>query len=96
MMRTTQEIFDVVIDEGFYGRDEYGFMCNALKRAYTVGSITPTECTDALIDIAKYLNAYPTLESLLVKSELPCAFPDRLAIYRNWANRPQLKGTNHE
>lgn len=95
-MRTTQEIFDVVIDEGIYGRTTSRFMCTALNEALWIGAITEDEHDIARKDVEDYLDGWFTLGAAVGMSGLPSSFSDILAIYRNWANRPQLMGKSRE
>lgn len=95
--RTLQEIFNVVIDKGYY--KEFGvrgssFMCNALFGAYCADVITRKEHDKALDAIGNYIDKYTsdiTLKSALINLNRPYNFSDRLAIYRNWKNRPRTK-----
>lgn len=89
-MKTIQGIFDAVIDRGFYDSKATTFMCWALDDALNLNVITKVEHHIATNEIQNYLNGWVTLQSALQRYDLPHSFPDRLAIYRNWANRPQL------
>lgn len=102
-----QEIFNTVIDHGFYcekelyNYDETGnylsdtrdYMCGALFTAHRCGVITEKEFHFAERKIAEYLalTGRAFLESALSDSGLPNSFNARKAIYQNWANRPTLK-----
>ena len=88
--RSVQEIFDAVIDAGFY-TERTEWMCFSLRGAYFNGVISVKEMEIAECEIDEYLGGYALLETKLGCSALPCEFPDRLAIYRNWASRPNLK-----
>lgn len=88
--RSVQEIFDATIDAGFY-TERSGWMCPSLYRAYSEGVISKKEMEISRCVIREYLGRFTTLESKLYYYNLPYKFPDRLAIYRNWASRPSLK-----
>lgn len=95
MMRNIQEIFDVVIDRGFYSNVPIynwasWYMCEAVYFAQVTGHITGAERRMAVDAINEYLQAYVFLRAALSCSDLPCGYEDRLAIYKDWANRPQL------
>lgn len=89
--RSVQEIFDVVIGEGFYTKHSY-WMCPSLRSAFVEGVISRKEMVKARREIEIYLGPHYTLESRLYFHDLPCKFSDRLAIYRDWANRPSFEG----
>lgn len=88
--RSVQEIFDAVIDGGFYTERE-DLMCFSLGGACFEGVISKKEREIAAGSIQSYLRPYYSLESKLSCYDLPNKFPNRLAIYRDWANRPRLK-----
>lgn len=93
--RTIQEIFNAVIDEGFYSNEfieskSSRWMCEAIHYAYVAELLTMEERRLALEEIKEYIQGYTFLGSALSISNLPYKYEDRLAIYRNWANRPQL------
>ena len=89
--RSVQEIFDAVIDAGFY-TVYTDFMCFSLRRACSKGVISVKEMEIAWCAIDEYLGGYAFLESKLYYYNLPYEFYDRLAIYRNWSNRPSFEG----
>jgi len=93
--RSVQEIFDAVIDAGFY-TERTDWMCHSLDGAYFNGVISVKEKEIARRVIREYLGWFGTLESKLYHYNLPYEFPDRLAIYRNWKNRPTFKGRRHD
>ncbi len=89
--KTTQEIFNIVIDNGYYGTEashREDFMCIALFSAYINKVITKDELAKATDEIDDYLNGVPLLRLYLLDRDLPHSFNDRLAIYRDWTNRP--------
>lgn len=86
-----QKTFDKVIDERFYTESSFG-MCDSLRLAHSYGVISKGEWDSARRAIRAYLGGHIFLETKLYHNGLPCEFPDRLAIYRNWANRPSLEG----
>ena len=88
--RSVQEIFDAVIDTGFYTEYE-NWMCYSLESARSYGVISKKEEKIARREIRAYLGEYTLLETKLFHLGLPCKLSDRLALYRNWANRPSLK-----
>jgi len=87
--RSVQEIFDAVIDSGFY-TERRNWMCHSLCDARFVGVISKKEERIARRAIREYLGEYTLLEGMLYDHNLPCGFSDRLAIYRDWASRPSL------
>lgn len=92
--RKLQEIFDVVIDKGYYGfpGGESSCMCLALNSAMSDNIITDVEYKKAMQSIRNYMLGYQgILRRLLRHNDLPCEHQDRLAIYRNWSKRPKIK-----
>lgn len=98
-MRTIQEIFNVVIEAGLYGKGT--FMCFSLGRAEDAGLITSLESSTAIQVISDYLNTgvgSNTLISSLAssgnlnKEEIGKGYTkvDLTRIYKDWANRPSL------
>ena len=85
--RSVQEIFDAVIDGGFY-TEHCDCMCFSLEGALRAGVISKEEGRIADREISEYLDPYPLLKSKLHWHGLPSKFSDRLAIYRDWKNRP--------
>lgn len=88
--RGVQEIFDAVIDAGFY-TERTEWMCLSLRGAYFEGVISKKEREIAECAIDEYLGWFNILETKLYHYSLPHEFSDRLAIYRNWASRPSLE-----
>jgi hypothetical protein len=91
--KTTQAVFNIVIDKGHYGTGALhrsDFMCIALKLAYDNGHITTKDYNTALAEIDTYIDSPTTsvLKNYLIERDLYYSFNDRLAIYRDWANRP--------
>lgn len=94
--KTTQEVFDIVIDSGYYANcsilnpDKSYFMCVALRLAYDDKLVTNKERCATLTQIDAYITSTTShvLKTYLIERNLPYAFNDRLAIYRDWANRP--------
>lgn len=85
------------------GRAECGayrseFMCNALNNAsgsFGAELITDAEYAAAIAEINAYIETYGpvvehTLGCALRGRGLPHDFEARLAIYKDWANRPSL------
>ncbi len=93
-----QAVFDKVINAGYYGRPRHGnehvmssFMCISLDRARNNGLITWDECTLAKTAISGYLTeCFSSLTNALAYNRHPFNITARLAIYRDWANRPVL------
>lgn len=101
-MKSVQEIFDIVINHGYYKshfeiRRTSPYMCVALYAAALGGVITESEERKAYLAIYEYLD--PTwcvsLEDALQQSDLPNSFTRRLHLYRNWADRPNLRGIDN-
>ena len=105
-MRKLQEIFDVVIAEGFYGTDDNQaeYMCNALNRAASAGVITWQERDKADSSISKYLRHLYTGTPRRICYTLAGAmtygidggvgfvsFDRTLKVYKNWKRRPKRK-----
>ena len=104
-MKTTQEIFNLAISTGLYSdsvkryvkcsdgieRLSTPHMCFALISLEYSGQITPDEHYQAVMEIEKYLTDWGYLEEALVSNDLPSSFQDRLAIYKDWENRPKLE-----
>lgn len=84
-----QEIFNKVIAAGCYRR--HGFMCNALELAAENDVIALDEFRYAMQRIKWYLGdlTLPLL-SCLECSDLPSTWDDCLAVFKDWANRPEL------
>lgn len=79
-------------DDCYWSEDVRDFMCGALSVARHRGLISYMEADQAKTEIQKYLKpinrAY--LSSALKDTGLPHDFNARLAIYKDWANRPDL------
>lgn len=89
-MTDVQTIFDKVIASGRYSEARTLFMCTALAACLHADTLTYEEVLAAKNEIDHYLGDYNTLERALIGAGLPRQFKDRLAIYRDWANRPKL------
>lgn len=104
-MRSMQEILDVVFAHGYYApRSEiYGslakyaypgnrswFMCDCLNYARDDKRITEEERTFARGEIREYIGGYSWMETFLEWKGCASSFTDRLAIYKNWDNRPRF------
>ena len=98
-MRTTQEIFNVVIEAGLYGKGT--FMCFSLGRAEDAGLISPLESSMAIRVIDHYLNtgfgSNTLISSLassgnLTREEMGKSYTELALtrIFKDWANRPSL------
>lgn len=96
MTRSIQEIFNVVIEEGFYKSTSRSLMCSAIVDAFDAGVISLKEKDAAHEAIRDYLAQTGEYDPIFLKSAfflsgLPYSFEDRLAIYKDWENRPKLK-----
>ena len=102
-MRNIQEIFDTVIDSGFYKEETEStgrgnkYMCNAIWFAKITGVINDDEWMMVNIEISQYLNPNgiysetPTLNEMLTQSGIEASYETRLNLFRNWEKRPALK-----
>lgn len=104
-MKTTQEIFNLAIAIGLYGKNPHQViqcpdgierlstphMCFALISLEFSGQITFCEHYQAETEIQEYLANWGYLEEALRANDLPSNFQDRLAIYMDWENRPKLE-----
>lgn len=86
-----QEIFNRVIAAGHYS-DWNGngrpLMCPALTEAANCGVITLAESIAAKQEIDKYLCGFGSLGGMLHNKNRDYLFEARLAIYKDWANKP--------
>ena len=100
--RTVQQLFNAVIDGGFYSADYSRFeepcppsewMCCAVSSAVKAKCITKVEADKLYRAINQYLYsmyiAAGTLATALRRNDLPADFNARLTIYRDWQNRPR-------
>jgi hypothetical protein len=95
-MRSVQAIFNVVVLNGFYpkkvnGKYDNDYMCNALYDTWTHHNITSDEYGLAMGAIKEYLGDFYTLYEALKTNGLPATASDRLAIYKNWVDRPVIR-----
>ena len=95
-MQSVQETFNKMFDLGFYPQvkgklSSTNYMTVALKTAYLQDVITKEEGVEAVNSISKYVGAGSTLFIFLSENEYPSAISDQIAIYKDWANRPQPK-----
>lgn len=103
----TQTILNRIIAAGYYTEDsgptEAGhwgspFMCNAAKNAAADGVIHADYAKQVRAEIAEYFkNALPNsndanLKRRLQLHNLPSDYSARLAIYKDWKNRPIPEG----
>lgn len=89
-----QAIFDTVIGAGIYPQIS-DYMCNALDYAASTGLITLKDASRARRAIRQYSGSglrgyYGTLKCALEAHGLPGMRAHRLAVYKDWANRPAL------
>ena len=94
--RSVQEIFNVVIYNGFYRYNDsvcHPSMCEAIRYAHVFGVITQTEVYKACDAIYSYMKDEKCgyLAISLKDRGLPHSYEDRLDIYKNWKHRPKLK-----
>ena len=90
-MRKLQEIFNLTIQMKFYPhRSDY--MCVALSDMMEADHITRNEYLMATNEIMDYIHIADTdsLEHALETSKLPSYEEDRIKLYLDWENRPQL------
>lgn len=83
-----QKVFDKVILGGFYN-EKMCLMCDALNHASANGAIVPEEFHLARAEIRSYLGGFGSLGGFLDFKGQPYEFADRLAIYKDWANKPK-------
>ena len=101
-MRTIQQLFNAVIDGGFYSEDYNRYeeqfppsewMCCAVSSANKARCITDAEAEKMRRAITRYMSSLcfnaGTLSTALRAIDKPAWFNDRLAIYKNWAKRPR-------
>ena len=85
-MKTTQQIFDLVMEYGYYG--QHTFMCYALHSAYSEFLITEQEYHRARNEIRELLaGLYTTLSALIYfkHHELFTSFNDTYPqVYNQW------------
>lgn len=86
-----QNVFDKVIEAGVYGESTDVLMCKALKFAKAASIISDEEFVLANAEIRKYLSGFGSLGGLLANKERDWSFTARLAIYKDWANKPKFK-----
>lgn len=82
-----QRIFDTVMDD--YIKDQRS-MCMILEYAAFKGLICASERDFAISSINKYMGEVMYLRMRLQCEGLPCEDEDRLAIFKDWKNRPAL------
>jgi len=89
-MRNLQDIFNVVIESGLYREEMY--MCHALSRALYRDLISLDEYIKASTSIDIYLKFRSSLSMKRVFEQCgrKTTMQDRLAIYKDWRNRPRL------
>lgn len=89
---------DLQSDDCYWSEDVRDFMCGALSVAYYRELISSMEMDQTKSEIQKYLRsanrAY--LSSALRRAGLPHDFNAKLAIYKDWANRPNLSNQTEE
>lgn len=88
--RTTQQVLNMVIDEGYYTDDSsyVPYMCVSLAHAYMDSQLTLEEYRRARTEIRSYLTDVTTLAYYLRRKNLPHSFRDKRSIYQDWINRP--------
>lgn len=84
---TVQETFNHVIQQGIYN-PQNALMCHALKAAAKLDIITAEEYTAAKGEITAYLKGFGSLGGYLDYKKQPYDFDTRLAVYKDWANKP--------
>ena len=86
-----QNVFDKVIEAGLYGETTDVLMCKALRFAKAASIVSEQEFNLANVEIRKYLGGFGSLGGLLSNKEQDWSFAGRLAIYKDWANKPKFK-----
>lgn len=89
-----QDVFNKVIDSGFYSEHDVQLMCHALRQAEAASIISKEEHQLGKKEIISYLSGFGSLGGLLDNKNHPWDFQSRLSIYKDWANRPSLKKEN--
>jgi len=84
-----QNVFDKVIDSGLYAEKQ--LMCHAVKQAWADHVINCEEKAVALAEIKSYLKGYGSLAAALDNKKLAWDYSSRLAIYKDWTNKPSLE-----
>ena len=100
-MRSTQEIFDLIIEKGLYDLSTWSYMCPALREAESSALISEEERSRVKGEILSFMrHYYPSAGT--ATSLLDCLFlshtnfsnpvntfhfPLTLAIYSDWENR---------
>lgn len=95
--KTIQQVFDLAIETGAYDFDNR-YMCHAIDTLAVQGLIADHESIKVKTAINKYIgqviyedgSKVISLHSALSIRKIPNDFYDRLAIYKDWANRPRL------
>lgn len=84
-----QALFDKVIDSGHY---RHPGMCTSVARARAAGILNNRETAMLEDTIRRYLipKGYAWLYDALIANGLPHGPAARLAVYKDWANRPKL------
>ena len=95
-MKTTQEILNCAISH-MYDRNTMYYMCYAIENTFPLSSF---EKYRAQRKIRKYIHELcPNIECMTLRKalawrDLPFHFDDRLAIYKDWENRPRFNKQN--
>lgn len=82
-----QNVFNKVMAANLY---QGNLMCFSLANASAGDIISSDEYFTAKAAIERYLQGAITLGVALKTNGLPCEISDRVAIYKDWANRPKL------
>lgn len=86
------EVYDAGEISAYGPGDKRDFMCGALRIALHFGVISAGKYVLAKKAVSLYMDqsdrAY--LESALKEAGMPSSFEYRLALYKDWANRPNL------
>lgn len=85
-MVNVQEVFNEVIDKGFYNETD-NLMCHSLKEAARAGVITSEQFVVAKSQITDYLSGFGSLGGYLDYKGREYDFKARLAVYKDWANK---------
>ena len=82
-----QKVFNKVMAANLY---QGNLMCFSLAQASACEVINEEEYSMAKEAINEYLKDAITLGVALKANGLPCEISDRIAIYKDWTNRPKL------
>lgn len=88
-MKTVQEIFNGIIEDGLYQSQGY-FMCVSLHFAWEKGLITDEEHDQCLDEICDFIGPCATLHDMFGLRYHRLTKGVRLEIYKNWERRQEI------